>query len=325
MQNGKSSATYFRPDKLEESLHLLAGQPLRVVAGATDVYPARVAQRAWAQPVEESWLDITAIESLKGISRTAFGWKLGSLVTWSELVQEDLPACFDCLKAAAVEVGGMQIQNRATIAGNLCNASPAADGVPPLLCLDALVELASEKGNRVLPVHEFILGNRSTARRHDELLTAIVIPDLPAASRDDSQDGFLDELVDSRFFKLGARKYLVISIVMAAGIVSWDKQRNLRDCRFAVGSCSPVAMRLPELENELAGLNLDDIARGKIKLQELIGDHHVSALTPIDDVRADAGYRREAARSCLLELLEMHTRYCVASKAMLNNHPGNQV
>lgn len=314
MHNVKSSTAYFRPDKLEDSLQLLAAQPLRVVAGATDVYPARVTQRAWAQPVNENWLDISAINKLKGITRTASTWRLGSMLTWSELAREDLPACFDGLKAAALEVGGMQIQNRATLAGNLCNASPAADGVPPLLCLDASVELASKNGSRVLPLSEFILGNRYTARREDELVTAILVPDLSSDS------------LDSRFFKLGARKYLVISIVMAAGIISWDAQYRLQDCRFAVGACSPVAMRLPEFENELAGLNLDDIARGKVNLQELISDHHVSALAPIDDVRADAGYRREAARSCLLELLETHTRYYVEStKAKSSNLPGRRV
>lgn len=307
-----TSVAYFRPDKLEDSLHLLAGQPLRVVAGATDVYPARVAQRAWAQPVDESWLDISAIKALKGITQTGSVCRVGSLVTWSELVQEDLPDCFNGLKAAAIEVGGMQIQNRATIAGNLCNASPAADGVPPLLCLDASVELASETGSRVLPLSEFILGNRNTARRSDELVTAILVPTVPE---------LFAGSIDSRFFKLGARKYLVISIVMAAGIVGRDEQNNLRDCRFAVGACSPVAMRLPELESELAGLNLDDIARGKINLRELIADHHLAMLSPIDDVRADAGYRREAARSCLLELFAMHIRHYIESAGDL---PGTQ-
>ena len=306
MQQNTGFAAYFRPDKLEDSLELLSRQSLRVVAGATDIYPARVAHRAWANPQLESWLDISAISSLQGITTTPTGWRLGALVTWSDLLAADLPPCFNALKAAAREVGGLQIQNRATVAGNLCNASPAADGVPPLLCLDAQVELASAGGKRVIPLAEFILGNRQTMRRSDELLTAIIVPS-PGST------ALAGNSLDSRFFKLGARKYLVISIVMAAGLVQWDENKNLVDCRFSIGSCSPVAQRLRAFENDLAGLNLDDMARGSLAVAELVTLDHIEFLSPIDDVRADAIYRRNAAVACLQELLESHVSFYRAS------------
>ena len=101
---------------------------------------------------------------------------IGARITWSELLAAPLPRGFDGLRAAAREIGSIQIQNQATIAGNICNASPAADGVAALLALDAEITLASQAGTRNLPLAEFVQGNRKTARRADEILTSIRIP-----------------------------------------------------------------------------------------------------------------------------------------------------
>src|ERR1700704_3379693 len=133
---------YLRPDGLSEALAALR-RPLVVLAGGTDFYPARV-----GRAIDEDVLDITAIASLRGISAGAEGWRLGATTTWSELLDADLPPLFDGLKQAAREVGGRQIQNAGTLAGNLCNASPAADGVPCLLALDADIEIAGPAGRR---------------------------------------------------------------------------------------------------------------------------------------------------------------------------------
>ena len=108
-----------------------------MLAGGTDFYPARV-----GRAIDEDVLDIGGIDVLRGITAGPAGWRLGATTTWSELLEADLPPLFDGLKQAAREVGGRQIQNAGTFAGNLCNASPAADGVPALLALDAEVELA---------------------------------------------------------------------------------------------------------------------------------------------------------------------------------------
>src|SRR5882672_6711202 len=145
---------YLRPRRLEEALTALA-RPHVVLAGGTDFYPARV-----GRAIGEDILDIGAIAALRGITADGSGWRLGATTTWSELLEADLPPLFDGLKQAAREVGGAQIQNAGTLAGNLCNASPAADGVPPLLALDAAVVLAGADGERVLPLDRFILGPR---------------------------------------------------------------------------------------------------------------------------------------------------------------------
>src|SRR5260221_8402848 len=136
---------YLRPSRLEDALTALA-RPYVVLAGGTDFYPARV-----GRAIDEDVLDIGGIPVLRGISAAAAGWRLGATASWSELLEADLPPLFDGLKQAAREVGGRQIQNAGTLAGNLCNASPAADGVPPLLALEAEVELAGPSGTRRPP------------------------------------------------------------------------------------------------------------------------------------------------------------------------------
>jgi len=126
---------YMRPTQLSDALTLLASGTWDVLSGGTDYYPG-----LRDEPPTAPILDISAIEGLREVTREAKGWRIGALATWTDVIRADLPAAFDGLKLAAREVGSVQIQNRATLAGNLCNASPAADGVPPLLTLDAGVE-----------------------------------------------------------------------------------------------------------------------------------------------------------------------------------------
>ena len=271
-------ADYLRPARLEEALRFL-GPARTVLAGGTDFYPARV-----GQAIDEDILDIGGIAGMRGISSTEDGWRLGATATWSELLAADLPPLFDGLKQAARDVGGRQIQNAGTLAGNLCNASPAADGVPPLLALDAEVELASLRGTRRLPLAAFIVGNRRTTLAPDELVVAIHIPK-PACE------------AKSAFLKLGARRYLVISIAMVGATLEIDAGRIVR-ARVAVGACSVVAQRLPALEAALAGAPLDADLAGRI------APAHLAALAPIDDIRGSAGYRRDVVLTLLRRLLD---------------------
>ena len=257
--------TYLIPTKLEAALKSLAQQQDKLVAGGTDVYPS---MKQGHTP--KSLLDVTRIKELMNITVTDTGFRIGAAVNWTEIVKAKLPAAFDALKHAAKEVGSLQIQNAGTIAGNLCNASPAADGVPPLLTLDARVEVASAaRGARILPLQDFILGVRKTALGSDEIVTAIHIPTPP--------DG-----AGSAFEKLGNRKYLVISIVMTAALIKCDSRGLISKARVAIGACSPVAMRLTQLEADLIGAKPSEVE---------ILPSHLSQLSPIDDVRGSGGYR----------------------------------
>ena len=271
-------AGYLRPSRLDEALGALtsggpSGTSWVVVAGATDHFPARVGRLP-----DEDVLDVTAIRGLRGIEASDDGWRIGALTTWTDLVEAGLPPLFDGLCAAALAVGGLQIQARATIAGNVCNASPAADGLPNLLALDASVELASSRGTRRVPIGEFVTGNRRTVRAADELVTALVVPaPIPGTT------------VRSTFEKLGTRAYLVISIAMVAAVVEIDADGLIARARIAVGACSEVAQRLPALESALVGVQASADAAS------LVRPEHLAGLSPIDDVRGSADYRRDAA------------------------------
>ncbi|CAH0293439.1 xanthine dehydrogenase family protein subunit M [Roseomonas sp. CECT 9278] len=272
---------YHRPRTLEQALALRAATGALPLAGGTDIHPLRTARAAWGETWREAILDLSAIPGLDGIAETAEGWRIGARTTWTAIAEAPLPPLFDGLRAAAREVGGRQVQNRGTIAGNLVTASPAGDGIPNLLALDARVELASSLGTRSLPVAAFVTGYRSTALAPGEIVTALHIP------RCDGAHG--------RFVKLGARRYLVISIAMAAAVIRSEGGRIVA-ARIAMGACSPVAQRLPALEAALHGVALEDAAR-------VPDPAHLVPLAPIADIRASADYRRDAALALLRDLL----------------------
>ncbi len=271
---------YLRPKTLHEAVSALTGSSAQILAGGTDFYPA-LGERLPAGDV----VDITALGEIRGISFEPEHVRIGGLTTWTDVIRTPLPRCFDALKAAAREVGSVQIQNRGTVAGNLCNASPAADGVPPLLALDAEVELASAAGSRRMPLAQFVTGNRKTQRRADEILAAVLVPRHM-------------ENAASVFLKLGARKYLVISISMVAAVVQVDNDRRVADAHVAVGSCSATAHRLSGLEKELAGQS------AVAGIGALVRADHLAPLSPIDDVRATAEYRRDASLTLIRRTLE---------------------
>lgn len=264
--------SYFAPVELEHALDVLRRSDASIVAGGTDFYPGLNGRKPPAVI-----LDPTNIRELKGIAQTGTGWRIGAATTWSELIRTPLPRCFDGLKAAGREVGSIQIQNAGTIAGNLCNASPAADGVPPFLALDAEVEIASPSGVRQVPLASFVQGIRKVDLKPGELVAAVRIPSVPEHSA-------------SSFLKLGSRKYLVISIVMIA-VVAWiDDRKVIEGMRIAVGACSPIAERLKKMEAKLIGMPADDV-RAAVP----ISTEDLSNLAPIGDIRGSAEYRLAAA------------------------------
>jgi CO/xanthine dehydrogenase FAD-binding subunit len=269
---------YSRPDSLDAALDLLSAGSWTLLAGGTDHYPARV-----DRITDEDILDLTAIRALRGITEMPDHWRLGALTTWTDLAEADLPPLFDGYRRAAREVGGRQVQNTGTLGGNLCNASPAADGTPNLLALDARVELASATGRRELSIPDFVLGNRRTARRPDEICTALIVPKPASDSR-------------TVFAKLGARRYLVISIVMVAARLDIEGGRIVR-AGISVGACSAVPQRLAQLEARLVGQSVSS------KLGDLVAASDIAGLTPLDDVRGSAAYRRAAACTLLGDAL----------------------
>lgn len=271
---------YFAPTALNDALAMIGSEDVNIIAGGTDVFPAQ-----GQAPLQKGLLDVTRIDGLIGLQWGPDGLRIGAATCWSEIARADLPEYFAGLQAAARTVGSVQIQNSGTIAGNICNASPAADGMPPLLTLGAEVEISGPNGVRRMPVEDFVTGPRQTQLRAGELVTAIHIPALPGHSR-------------GAFEKLGSRTYLVISITMVAVVIGCDATGCIDFARVAVGSCSPVAQRLTGLEADLIG---------QMPQQVTVTPDHMSPLAPITDIRADAGYRLDAAAEQIVRAIHKAT------------------
>jgi CO/xanthine dehydrogenase FAD-binding subunit len=257
-----AESRYLSPRSLDDALATLAAGGVTVVAGGTDVYPALV-----GRDLPADVLDISAVSELQGIASTPDGLRIGAGVTWADIAAAALPPGLLALQQAARQVGAVQVQKAGTVAGNLCTASPAGDGIPALLALDARIELASMRGIREMPLDHFVTGYRATAKAADELVTAIVVP-REATER------------ISSFVKLGTRAYLVISLAMVAASVGRDDRGRVTSARVAVGACSPVARRLASVEAAV-------LSGGPVRVAT--ADLH--ELSPIDDIRCSAAYR----------------------------------
>ena len=258
---------YLRAASLDQAIAALAAGA-KALAGGTVLYPMSGARLAGAV------VDLADVPGMVGITLRPEGVRIGALTTWSAVAEADLPPACAALQEAARVVGGRQIQNMGTVGGNLCNASPAADGVPALLCLEAEVELAGPGGVRRLALAEFLLGVRRTALAPGEVMVAVHVPARALAGQ-------------SAFEKLGARAYLVISIAMVAVRVEVAAGRIVA-AAVAVGACSAVARRLGAVEAALIG----PVAGAAARVDPVTV---AAGLDPIDDIRATADYRRVAA------------------------------
>lgn len=271
------------PRTLDDALRILAKEPCRPVAGATDVM-VELAREDGGLPL----LDLWSIDELRGIRLDSAGagppiLALGALTTYADLrrsplVAEHLPA----LAEAAGTVGAAQIQARGTIGGNIANASPAGDMLPALLATDATIVVASVRGEHAIPATSFFTAYRQTARAADELLVRVEIP-LPPGRR-------------LRFRKVGARRAQAISKVVIA--VSWrDDARVWRDVHVALGSVAPVPIRVPRTEATLEG------SRPTEEIATIAARIVASEITPIDDVRSTAAYRRAVSGRILRRIV----------------------
>ena len=277
-----SSASYYRPHHIDDALNWLSHQGGIIAAGCTDLLPLTSSPE-----LSGKVLDVTAIADMRGITDEGDYRRFGGATTWTDLIRADLPPAYDMLKLAAREIGSIQIQNAGTIAGNICNASPAADSVPCLLNLDASVELTSSKGKRVIPLDQFILGPRKTNRQADEIVTAVLVP--KAA-----------EIGCSSFSKLGARKYLIISIAMTAARLEANEGK-ITNAAISIGSCSPVAKRLTKVETSLSGV----LVTSSLRADQILSKEDItSVIAPIDDSRGTADYRMEAAAVLVIDTID---------------------
>jgi CO/xanthine dehydrogenase FAD-binding subunit len=277
----------FSPRTLAEALDFLASRPgetWRPIAGGTDV----MVGIAHGKEPHDRWLDVSALApEIGGISREPDGRvRVGGLATMTALrASELLRESCRMIGEAAATVGAVQIQNRATVAGNVVNASPAGDTLPVWLALDADVELASSRGVRHVPYRAFTRAYRDVDRRPDELVTAMLFAPLPR------------EGTAVLFRKVGTRSAQAISKVVMAAVRRADGAGRFRDVRLAFGSMAPVPVRAGAAEGA---------ARGRVASPEtgrLAASRLGESLAPIDDVRSTAAYRMRVAENLVREFL----------------------
>ncbi|MBA2688953.1 MAG: FAD binding domain-containing protein [Gemmatimonadaceae bacterium] len=250
---------------LDEALKILREEPRRPVAGATDVYVAL----NFGTTNDRRFLDIWALEELRGISVNRDSVVVGALTTYTELLRSpEIQKRFPMLVAASQLVGGAQIQNRGTIGGNVANASPAGDSLPVLFVAEAVIVTRSVDGERRIPITEFYTGYRMSVLKPDELIVAVEIPAVEG---------------QQKFRKVGTRAAQAISKVAFAGV------RGPNGPRLSYGSVGPTVVRVPNTEKALAsGASIDEavnILSTEIK--------------PIDDVRSTGDYRMRVAANLL--------------------------
>jgi xanthine dehydrogenase small subunit len=289
--NARIGPAMVRPDTLAEAYALLADGSWRPIAGGTDVMVALADQ---AHAAEQPLLDLTGIEQLRGIRVERDRLLIGAATTFAELRRSSLVVDrLPVLAEVAATIGGLQIQARATLGGNIANASPAGDSLPVLLATDAEIVLGGPGGERLVPASEYFTGYRETARAPGELILRVEIP-LPAGRR-------------VRFRKVGTRRALAISKVVMA--VSWREAEAIpstpgasapaawRDVRVAVGSVAPVPMRARATEALLEGAS--PIAGTADRAAAAIA----AEIAPIDDVRSTEAYRRAVTARILRRIV----------------------
>jgi carbon-monoxide dehydrogenase small subunit/xanthine dehydrogenase small subunit len=267
---------YYRPRSLEEALEILAQRPgeARPVAGGTDIL---VKAKDGAES-RAALFDLTAVPELRGIEERGDHLWIGAASTHTEMMGSPLVARHvPALPAACAVVGGPQIRNRGTLGGNLANASPAADTVPPLYAADALVETVSISSRREVPVAEFFTGPRESLLARDELITGVKVP--------------LRRGVRGAFLRLGQRQAQAISKVSVAVAMTFQDGRP-DWVRVALGSVAPTVIRARETEKALLSGGYEGLRRAKEAVKEEV--------KPIDDLRSTREYRREMA-AVLLE------------------------
>ena len=270
MRGAVGGRDLLEPRSLGDALKMLRDEgPLVPMAGCTDLYVAL--NFGTLRPTR--FLNLWKLDALRGIEARGRTVRIGALTTYTDLITSGLiRRRLPMLAAAAREIGGMQIQNRGTLGGNVANASPAGDTLPVLLAADAVVVLRSAAGTRRVPMTSFHTGYRQTAARPDELIVSFEIPDVRGRQW---------------FRKVGTRAAQAIAKIVVAGV--WDMARTSVRPRLAMGSVAPIPLRLSETERALGGGVT--LAEAQAILQ--------GEISPIDDLRSTEEYRRQVASNLL--------------------------
>jgi len=252
-----------KASSVSDALAILRDEKRTPIAGATDLYVAA----QFGTLVPRKLLDIWDLKELRGISMNGDTLVIGALATYTALIRsKDVNERLPMLVEASRQVGGLQIQNRGTVGGNIANGSPAGDSLPVWAAADALVVLRSASGERRVPFNDFYTGYRATVMTPDELIVAVEVP--PVEGR-------------QWFRKVGTRRAQAISKIVVAGV-------RANNSKVAFGSIAATVVRVPKTEAALSRSGIDEGA--KVLATEI---------TPIDDIRSTADYRKRVSVNLL--------------------------
>jgi len=272
---------YVRVDTEAELLDALDRDGAHLLSGGTDLLVKM--RSGLVRP--KSLVDVSRVAALRGIEGTEKALRIGAATPFAEILASKEVGARAPLLADVVRVlGCVQIRNRGTLGGNLANASPAADSAVPLLLYEATVELRGKRGSRSVPIGGFFLGPGRTVLEHGEYIRAVSIP----VSRVDWIPFF---------HKVGRRRALTIAMASVGGLVAVSEGSAI-DVRLAAGSVAPVPLRLTSVERAVAGQALDDVVIARARALA------AKEISPIDDVRATAQYRREVTADLVVRALE---------------------
>mgnify|MGYP001824218941 CR=1 FL=1 len=264
---------YFRPGTIRELKEKLAIPGARILAGGTDIIP-RMRQDSFSA---KCLVDTSGINSLNYIEDQGESIVLGALTSHQEIVESQLIQQINpALVEAAESIGCIQTRCRGTLGGNIANASPAGDTLPPLLVYDAQVLLQSLEGERILGLDEFLLGPGKIALKPGEFIHSISFEPLKGSW-------------GSHFIKVGKRSGMAISVVNAAGAIVLDEKGLIADARLALGAVGPVVIRCRETEKSLIGKKPD------LDLFQQVSELAQAEISPIRDIRSTDRYRAHAA------------------------------
>lgn len=270
---------YRKPKDLREALELLSLiEGAKVIAGGTDL----VVDLKYRRAVPRALVDISELSELRFVKVSGGHLEIGSAVTLQELAESGVIREFLPLLAEAIEsIGSWQIRNLATIGGNVCNASPAADSVPPLLAYDAELELVSLDGPRVVPLERFFVGPKKTVLERGEILRSIRVP-------------LNWQRFGWSFIKIGRTSFDLAKVSVA--VLLRVEDGRLSDVRVALGAVAPTPVRARATEKSIAGMSVE---RAAALASELVVDE----IAPISDVRSTAWYRLHTARALVREAI----------------------
>lgn len=274
---------YFSARSIEDACSLLSehGKGSRVLAGGTDLLVKMKHKKARPSVL----IDIKKIPDMGYIQQEeGGGLRIGALTTIQAIRNSPvIKKHFSVLHQAASVLGTRQVRNLATIGGNLCNASPAAETAPALLSLEAKVEIAGPEGRRTIPVEEFFLGPDKHALKEQEILTGIQIPPPPERGK-------------GVYLKHSTRRVDVA--IVGLGMLAALEDQVCRDVRIALSSVGPTPMRTRKAEEVLLGQSLDR------KLAEKAARVASEESVPIDDLRGEADYRKQMVKTLMMEAIK---------------------